>query len=95
MKHQCSCSLVSTDVKIVGQDDFEFKRMNIAAHLCSHSTKHSYIQTPVTLTESERLEGLKPHAVICGLVLKLEGIQMQQQRISAETLAFIDVLPTL
>ena len=48
----------------------------------------------MTLTEGERLKGLKPRAVVCGLQFKLERIQIQQQTISAETLAFLDVLPT-
>ena len=67
--------------------------MKVAVHVFVED-----IHTPAALTEGDRLEGLKPHAVerapVLVLVLELERVQMQQQRIGAETSAFLHVLPT-
>jgi len=67
--------------------------MQTAVQVFVEATIHPY-NPPAARTEGERLEGLKPHGAVRGLVVELERVQMQQQRIGAETCAFLDVLPT-
>ena len=69
-------------------------------HTPSHSYRHAptqpYINTPpVTRTECERLEGLKPRGDVGVVLLDSVMVQVQQQGVGAEAIALLHIMPLI